>query len=477
MLTFHPTFAQVTVVNANVNILGGTTMTCQQYFRNQALGNVSLLGTLDVKEHVTNDGSFVGSGGASLMRLTGAIEQLVDGTSTIHLENFQINNAGNDAVLANTGATGAVRVSANLFLTSGRLFANDASPIVFTTTANNPAETNPNHIVGTAIMEARPIGGGAFPLFLNLSMAAGANLGNVRLERRTGHGTGNSIGPAPTSGFVVISGNESIDCYWTIIPSVTDLSFVRNATFSWLAVFDNGKDLTQMQLWRTKIFNTIASPWHYMFFPPIAMLGRTHTMNIDNIYNSWTFSDITNPLPVEFVSFNVRRKGEDALLTWQTANEFNAEYFEVQRSFDGEKFEPVGKVSARNAASDYAYSDVKVTALGQKVIYYRLRQVDTDGKFKFTAIRSLRIEDLKENIAVFPTPFSNDLIVSIQNPEGKTLTFTMLDELGREIFVFEENANSVELNLQDRTRNLPSGTYILTAAGFSDVKTFKLIKN
>jgi hypothetical protein len=200
-------------------------------------------------------------------------------------------------------------------------------------------------------------------------------------------------------------------------------------------------------------------------------------MNIDNIYNSWTFSDITNPLPVEFVSFNVRRKGEDALLTWQTANEFNAEYFEVQRSFDGEKFEPVGKVSARNAASDYAYSDVKVTALGQKVIYYRLRQVDTDGKFKFTAIRSLRIEDLKENIAVFPTPFSNDLIVSIQNPEGKTLTFTMLDELGREIFVFEENANSVELNLQDRTRNLPSGTYILTAAGFSDVKTFKLIKN
>jgi len=308
LVSYSTAFSQVTVVNANVTVTTGTTMTCQQYFINQAAGNLALQGTLDVKANVTNNGIFVGSGGASLFRLTGATEQLVDGSSTIEAETFQVNNAGNDAVLNNTGVNGAVRVVTNVLLTSGRLFANNASPIVFRTTANNPVETNANHIVGTAVMEARAINAGAFPLFLNLSMAAGANLGNVRLERRTGHGTGNTVGLAPTNGYAIINGNESIDCYWTIIPTNTSTALTRNATFSWLSVFDNAKDLTQMQLWRTKIFNTITNPWREMFNPPIAMLTRTHTMNIDNINNSWTFSDITHPLPVEFISFDVHRK-------------------------------------------------------------------------------------------------------------------------------------------------------------------------
>jgi hypothetical protein len=471
-----PTNAQVTVVNANVNILGGTTVTCQQNFVNQALGNVSLSGTLDVRGDVTNNGSLVGSGATSLLRLTGATQQLVDGSSTIQLVDFQIDNAGNGAVLANTGATGAVRVSRDLILTSGRLFANDASPIVFTPTANNPTETNANHIVGTAIAEARTINGGAFPLFLNLSMDAGDDLGNVRLERRTGHGTGNTIGPAPTQGYAIINGNEGIDCYWTIIPSNTGTNLQRNATFSWLPVFDNGKDLTQMQLWRTLTFNTITSPWKDMFAPPIPMPARTHTMVINNIHNSWTFSDLTNPLPVEMLFFNVKRRGNDGLVSWATTQEINTDFFEVQRSFDNRNFQAIGKVQAQNKAAEYSFLDERITELGHSLLYYRLKQIDKDGKSTLTAVRSLQLEDFKEQILVFPTPFSNDLTISIQNPAEKNLTFRLTDELGREIFAFKENARFTEISLRAKVENLPAGAYILTALGLNEPKIFKLIK-
>ncbi len=476
-LIFQTANAQVTVVNANVNILAGTTVTCLQYFTNQAPGVVALNGTLDVNTDVTNDGSLVGSGGTSLLRLTGTTEQLVAGTSTIILEDFQINNVGNDAVLSNTGLTGAVRVSSDLFLTSGRLFANDASPIVFTTTANNPAETNANHIVRTAIMEARVINAGAFPLFLNLSMLAGSNLGNVRLERRTGHATGNTVGPAPTQGYVIINGNESIDCYWTIIPTNIGTALTRDATFSWLSVFDNSKDLTQMQLWRTFGYNYISFPWYPMVYPPIPMLGRTHTMTIDNILNSWTFSDITHPLPVELIVFQVKRIGEDAALSWKTAHEINAESFDVQRSFDGENFETVGTVKAQNKATEYGFKDEKITALGQKILYYRLKQNDSNGNFKYSAIRSLQIDGLKAGVSVYPVPFSDNLIVNIQNPEMKNLAFRMTDDLGREVFSFEENAVSTELNLNEKVKHLPAGTYFLNVTGFDELKSFKLVKN
>jgi hypothetical protein len=214
-----------------------------------------------------------------------------------------------------------------------------------------------------------------------------------------------------------------------------------------------------------------------MVYPPIPMLGRTHTMTIDNILNSWTFSDITHPLPVELIVFQVKRIGEDAALSWKTAHEINAESYEVQRSFDGENFETVGTVKAQNKATEYSFKDEKITALGQKILYYRLKQNDTNGNFKYTAIRSLQIDGLKAGVSVYPVPFSDNLIVNIQNPEMKNLAFRMTDDLGREVFSFEENAVSTELNLNEKVKHLPAGTYFLNVTGFDELKSFKLVKN
>jgi uncharacterized protein YihD (DUF1040 family) len=174
--------------------------------------------------------------------------------------------------------------------------------------------------------------------------------------------------------------------------------------------------------------------------------------------------------------FNVKRRGNDGLVSWATTQEINTDFFEVQRSFDNRNFQAIGKVQAQNKAAEYSFLDERITELGHSVLYYRLKQIDKDGKSTLTAVRSLQLEDFKEQILVFPTPFSNDLTISIQNPAEKNLTFRLTDELGREIFAFKENARFTEISLRAKVENLPAGAYILTALGLNEPKIFKLIK-
>jgi hypothetical protein len=126
-----------------------------------------------------------------------------------------------------------------------------------------------------------------------------------------------------------------------------------------------------------------------------------------------TFTVLT-PLPVKFKDFSVKRKDESNELTWTTASETNNDYFEVQHSTDGRQFEAVGQVKGygnSNTDRDYYFSH---EVSGSTRSYYRLKQVDFDGKYEYSGIISVGSENdrLDERIAVSPNPVSDFLIVS-----------------------------------------------------------------
>jgi len=98
-----------------------------------------------------------------------------------------------------------------------------------------------------------------------------------------------------------------------------------------------------------------------------------------------------NPLPVELIAFTGELQGADALLNWRTASEKNNDRFEVERSMDGREYTVVTTLPGEGSSSQprsYAYTDKKAVQAGS-TMYYRLRQVDTDGSASYSPVVAL----------------------------------------------------------------------------------------
>ncbi|TAF35235.1 MAG: T9SS C-terminal target domain-containing protein [Cytophagales bacterium] len=468
--------AQVTNVNGTINILGGgTVMVCNSFFDNQAAGTVSLTGTLDVNTTLTNNGVFTGNAG-SLLLMSGTAEQLVNGAAVVNTFDLQINNGGFGVTNANTGH---IRVANNLLLSSGRLFTSNATQVRFTPTALNPAETNANHIVGTAYVEPRAIGAGAFGPFLNMTLAAGGNITSMDMFRRTGNGTGNTLLPAPTSGVVNVGGNTSIAAYWSIQSPDSLLFPNRDMTISWLSAWDNGKNLLQMQRWRSRQYGAITAPWREMN-PLSDLSARTLTLNSGIVLvRDWTYSDIVNPLPVNILSFNAQQQNEDAWLTWATSEEKNMSHYEILRSVDGENFATVGRVQALNkvGVASYNFRDLNFVALPVETVYYQLKQVEQDGKHTLSAVRSINLQHTATfAVNAFPNPFADELTINIQNLNSENCQISLTDNLGRVLYTAQTNEKFAQFELNHELSSLSTGSYILSVRASSGEKFIKLIK-
>ena len=94
-------------------------------------------------------------------------------------------------------------------------------------------------------------------------------------------------------------------------------------------------------------------------------------------------------LPVRLASFSGKRVEHQMLLGWQTTFESNSAYFVVERSTDAKSFEAIGRVISQGFSESmqvYGFTD---DAPQKGTNYYRLRQVDRDGRFEFSKILGL----------------------------------------------------------------------------------------
>lgn len=168
-------------------------------------------------------------------------------------------------------------------------------------------------------------------------------------------------------------------------------------------------------------------------------------------------------IPVELVNFSVKNQGRDALLAWKTASEKDNAYFAIERSFDGQNFVEIGRVKGNGTtATPMTYSFVDKD-LSNGTFYYRLRQVDINQDFKYTAIQSIKIQDGTKRVSVFPNPVSDRLYVqNASNTEGGVLT----DNVGRVVQSFKVVPSEIDLS------GLAMGIYVLKIGG-ENVKIVK----
>lgn len=164
-------------------------------------------------------------------------------------------------------------------------------------------------------------------------------------------------------------------------------------------------------------------------------------------------------LPVTLQSFTVKAINHTALLQWETASELNNDHFDIERSADGSTFTKIGTVKGNGTTSltqQYSFTDA-APFTGNN--YYRLVQVDLDGKITYSSVRLLSFNMLSGTLKVFPNPVQSTL--RIQLPQAASGQYALqLYTLGG-LKVLEQSIPAGSLQKDVDVSILSPGIYVL----------------
>ena len=122
------------------------------------------------------------------------------------------------------------------------------------------------------------------------------------------------------------------------------------------------------------------------------------------------------PVPVEVLSFSGQLIDKQAVsLNWATASELNAAYFGVEKSLNGKDFKTINTIKAvGNSAKRNDYTVNDVLSETDKIIYYRLKQMDVNGDFKYAKTITIYNTSSRNNVLkVYPNPAKNTITVDV----------------------------------------------------------------
>ncbi|NII27839.1 hypothetical protein HB364_22340 [Pseudoflavitalea sp. X16] len=162
--------------------------------------------------------------------------------------------------------------------------------------------------------------------------------------------------------------------------------------------------------------------------------------------------------PVKLVAFKAAPQNHQVLLQWITENEVNNQYFDVERSHNGADFIAIGRVKASTATTyrkEYPFTDqLPVTGIN----YYRLKQVDIDGRFEYSPIVTAVMDQQQDFIVLHPTIVKDMLHIRLST--DKTVLISILDPGGRQVIHQQAKRQSL---LLIPVQHLPAGIYYLQA--------------
>ncbi|MBK0402330.1 T9SS type A sorting domain-containing protein [Adhaeribacter sp. BT258] len=181
-------------------------------------------------------------------------------------------------------------------------------------------------------------------------------------------------------------------------------------------------------------------------------------------------------LPVELLNFAAKTQPNSTLVTWATASEKNNDYFEIQKSFDGRDFTAIANVKgAGNSATikEYAFEDRQITS---GLVYYRLKQTDTDGNSEFSKIVAVTRKLENAFPVLYPNPASNKCYLKVQAGYPEEVVIGIYETNGRLLTRKTVKLTAGENNIPLETKTLQPGFYVIKINGNTLQTTFKLQK-
>ncbi|MCC6684637.1 MAG: T9SS type A sorting domain-containing protein [Bacteroidia bacterium] len=212
-----------------------------------------------------------------------------------------------------------------------------------------------------------------------------------------------------------------------------------------------------------------------------------------NNTNNWTTNDASvvtippsgcSPLPVSWVYFNANATTNGTMLEWGTALEVNCSHFEVQRSFDLSDWQTVQHVTGggtKNKPTAYWFEDIAVRDRYQ-LIYYRIKQVDFNGWYEYTPVRTTEKKHATAGYTAFSfngNPFSENTVLKTFLPNDGQAHIEILDASGHPVFdrMYEYHGGYNRFNpyTEAPAAIAKPGFYFIRASIEGETKVFKLL--
>jgi hypothetical protein len=182
------------------------------------------------------------------------------------------------------------------------------------------------------------------------------------------------------------------------------------------------------------------------------------------------FGDSVSPLPVSLISFAATKSNNKAHLSWSTSSEKGSSHFIVERSIDASAFTEIAYVKSKG--SSYARIDYSATDLHPdltRINYYRLKQVDNDGRYEYSDLKSIRWNDQADadggdGLSVYPNPAADKIVLTSKNKLHGAYDiriYTMEGSQVKNIPSMETTGGEAEIMLS----GLQHGMYFIQATG------------
>ncbi len=147
-------------------------------------------------------------------------------------------------------------------------------------------------------------------------------------------------------------------------------------------------------------------------------------------------------------------------MKWQTASELNNEGFQVQRSYDTRNWTGLAFIPGNGSTQvEHSYSHFDERPL-PGVNYYRLKQMDFDGQFKYSEVISVKVKGEGSGISLFPNPANGSVTLALESGYTSAAILTLYNLLGKQmkqqVLPLESGAFRTDIDLS----GLPCGIYL-----------------
>jgi hypothetical protein len=171
------------------------------------------------------------------------------------------------------------------------------------------------------------------------------------------------------------------------------------------------------------VWNATNSYWEVLLTTPSFSQFRFHAVN-----------PLGSALPITLGDFSGKKENSTNVLIWNTITENNCKAFEVQRSTNGTDFTALGMINSQaangmsNIELNYSFVDANPK---QGHNYYRLRQIDLDGKSTYSKEIDLVGTSNGSVINVYPNPAKDNVTVEYASNSNASLSLQVIDMSGR----------------------------------------------
>lgn len=221
----------------------------------------------------------------------------------------------------------------------------------------------------------------------------------------------------------------------------------------------------------------LAAPW-LKFIQPKIISGRdvetnalykfSNTDRYNSLYFKTSSNSINKVLSVRYSSFEAYSlDNTTANITWITESETNNDHFEIERSFDQRDFKTIALIFGAegnvSTTSKYSFRDNAKGLSRHAVVYYRLKQIDFDGKVTCSVVKMVRFgTDMKTFVKIFPNPYLEKVNVNFDSEENGKAEVRMINTKAQ---IVAANQSSIvkgynKLQLTELSAQ-PSGLYIV----------------